>query len=68
MAPTSRVPGFGSRLGIGSAGASSAGQGFDRARANLTHAVLASLLLVRALAFGIWGGCRTVIRMSEVFK
>ena len=53
MAPTSRVPGFGPRLGIGSAGLSSAGQVIDRAQVNLTHPALASLLFARFFVGGI---------------
>ena len=47
MAPTSRVPGFGPHLGIGSARLRSAGQEIDRAGVNPTHPALASLFLAK---------------------
>jgi hypothetical protein len=53
MAPTSRVPDLGPRLGLGFAGLSSAGQGIDCAEVNLTRPALAQVVVVRVFAGGI---------------
>jgi hypothetical protein len=67
MAPTSRVPGFGPRLGIGSAGSSSATLGIDRTGVTQPHPALASLFRVGLSRVGFWSG-RTVNLVSEVLK